>query len=251
MTTRDLANKRITVALGASNAVADLSEPTAAELNAMLNASEAIRWDGYDYGAQASDQVDDRTLADDAGATIRGFSQFGGGMPAMLPKPSDSSSILRQVFNLLKTPRTIIIVAERVGFKSSGEAFAAGDNVNMGLVMVDGFMPDTEGTGGYAAVYNLIPQGTFYPWTIVADASPAAITQIGGATIAVAAGARALRGAAYQGNVITARGTWTSEDAAVAKIVGKGIVEGVAAGTVDINVDFPGGTQLSFATTVS
>jgi len=251
MPTRDLANKRITIAIGAANAIADLSQPTAAELNAMLQASPAIRWDGLDFGAQSSDQVDDRSLDDDAAAVLRGFAQFGGAIPFFLPKVADSASILRQVFNLVKANRTQLVIAERVGFKSTNQPWAAGDNVNTYLVMVDGFAPDTEGTGGYAGLFNMIPQGTTYPWTKVKNVAPDAITQIGGATVAITGTAVALRGAALAGDVITSRAIWSSSDPTKAKVVGKGIIQGVAAGAATITAAFPGATPLTFAVTVS
>jgi len=251
MPTRDLSNKRITIAIGAANAIADLSQPTAAELNAMLQASPAIRWDGLDFGAQSSDQVDDRSLDDNAAAVLRGFAQFGGAMPFFLPKVTDTASILRQVFNLVKVNRTQLVIAERVGFKSTNEAWAAGDNVNTYLVMVDGFAPDTEGTGGYAGLFNMIPQGTTYPWAKVKNSPADAITQIGGATISVATGAIALRGAALSGDVVTARAIWTSSDPTKARVLGNGIVQGVAAGSATITAAIPGATSLTFATTVT
>jgi hypothetical protein len=251
MPTRDLANKRITIAIGAANAIADLSQPLDTELNAMLQASPAIRWDGLDFGAQASEQVDDRSLDDDAASVLRGFAQFGGAIPFFLPKVTDTTSILRQVFNLVKTNRTPLVIAERVGFKSTNQAWAAGDNVNTYLVMVDGFAPDTEGTGGYAGLFNMIPQGTTYPWAKVKAASPLVMTQIGGATITITGTAIALRGAALGGDVVTSRAIWTTSDATKAKIVGKGIVQGVAAGSATITASIPGATPITFATTVS
>lgn len=251
MPTRDLSNKRVTVAVGAANSIANLAQPSLIELAALLNVSPAIRWDGFDFNASASDQIDDRALDDDAAAQTRGFPQFGGAVPLFYPKKTDTTSILRQAFNLFKQDRASLIVVERVGFKSTNQAFAAGDNINVYRVQVDGFNPDTEGDGGYAYIVNLLPQGDIYPYTIVPAASPASVAIVGSATAALTAGAVTLRGATYQGNDITARATWASSDPTKA-IVQNGRIKGVAAGTANITATFPGGTtSTAVAVTVS
>jgi len=240
--TRDLANRRIALLLGADNALTSLQAPAIDEANAMLPAHRAVRWDGYDMGMQESDQIDDRTLDDDAAATIAGFIAFGGALPVFYPKRTDTTSILRLVFNLLKAPRTKIAALERVGFANSNDAIAAGDNVNTYRLMTDGFKPDTEGTGGYAYIVNLLAQGDAYPWTIVPAASPAAVAIVGGLTLALAVGEYGLRGATYQSNNIANRATWTSSDETVATVDNRGIVKGISAGTANIVATFPGGS---------
>lgn len=244
MPNRDLANKRITFWLGAANAIANLAAPSVIEINAMLMASAATRWDGFDFGAQESDQVDDRSLDDDAGAVLRGFAQFGGAVPFFMPKKADTSSILRQVFNLLKTPRTELVVVERVGFKSTSQPAAAGDIVNVYRILTDGFNPDTEGDGGYAYIVNFLPKGDIYPWVTVPAAAPASIALVGGATLALTAAGTAvgLRGATYQGFDLTARATWLSSDPTKATVDAHGIIKAVAAGTANITATYPGAT---------
>lgn len=251
MVSRDLANKRISLWIGPENAIADLSKPLDTEIAAMLMVSPAVRWDGLDFGVQASDQVDDRSLDDDASAVFRGFAQFGGAMPFFLPKNTDTSSILRQAFSLLKVQRTVLTIVERVGFKSTSQAGVAGDNVNTYKAMVDGYSPDTEGTGGYAGVFNFLPQGTVYPWTKIAAASPLAMSAVGSSTVAITGTAVALRGAKLAGDDVTQRATWISSDPTKAKVVGKGIIQGVAAGTATITASFPGATAITFTVTVS
>lgn len=242
MPTRDLSNKRITIWVGNSSSVANLQTPSLAEINAMLMISDAIRFNGFDFGSKASSRVDDRSLSDDGGATIRGFAQFGGGLPLFYPKKADSSSILRQVFNLVKAARTPLIIVERVGFKSTSAPIAAGDNVNVYRVLTDGFDPDTSGDGGYAYLLQLLPQGDVYPWTIVPAASPATLTVIGGATLAltVAGGVVGLRGAAYQGSNVTPRCSWSSSAPNIATVDNRGIIKPIAAGSTNILPTFPG-----------
>jgi len=102
-------------------------------------------------------------------------------------------------------------------------------------------MPDTEGTGGYAYMQQLIPQGDVWPWTIVADSPAAEVEIVGALTATLAVGALALRGATYLGNNITPRATWASSNQAIATVDNRGIIEGVSAGSANITATYPGG----------
>lgn len=244
MPTRDLSNRRIQFWLAPASAIADpeFRFVTDDELATMIMAAPAVRWDGLDFGMQASEQIDDRSLDDDATATLRGFMQFGGGVPFFFPKVSDQSSVLREVFNLVKTQGTELAVVERVGWVDRRVAGAVGDNVNIYKAMTDGFMPDTEGTGGYAYIETFLPRGVVSPWSIVADATPVQITTTGGA-VSGAPGTLALRRAALSGNDITTRGEWVSSDQSVARVK-DGIIElvGEDTDTANITVLYPGAT---------
>lgn len=253
MTTRDLGNKRVTLWCGLASAIADLSKPLDTEVTAMLNISPAVRWDGFDMGMQASDKVDDRTLDDAAGSQIRGLLQFGGGLPLLYPQVTDGSSILRQAYNLFKTTRTQLALVERIGFKSTSAAPAAGDNVNTYLVLNDGFKPDTEGDGGYAYLLQLLAQGTAYPWTKISASSPPALAAVGATavTIVIATTPYALRGVSHPaGDVVTQRATWTSSDETKVTVQ-DGVFKGVAAGSATVTASFPGTAPVTFTVTVS
>lgn len=251
MTTRDLSNRRVKFAIGTANSVANVLQPTLAELSALLDISPAVRWSGFDFGIQASSQEDDRSLTDDASATIRSFNQFGGALPLFFPKVTDLSSILRQAYNLVKNRNTELVVAERVGFKDNTTAFAAADEVNCYRVMTDGWTPDTAGTGGYAYLLNLTPRGDSVPYFIVPPATAASVTITGAATATLTSGNVVLREATYQGLSVTSRATWISSNPAVAT-VDDGIIIGVSAGTANITAAYPGATtSTAVAVTVS
>lgn len=249
MPTRDLSNKRITVGLGLVSQVADPSAPTITECLTLLHASPAIRWNGLDFGVQASDKVDDRSLDDDASAQLRGFTQYGGGVPLFWPKATDTGSILRQAYNLLKVQGTDLIYVERVGWKSTSEEFAAYDDVNTYVITTDGFKPDTEGDGGYAYLLTMLAKGVAYPYTKIAPAAPTAVTITGTGTVAI--GGVKLLNATYGGDDITKRATWTSSDSTVVEVHG-GILVGLKAGTANVIATFPGATaSTALAVTVA
>lgn len=233
MPTRDLSNRRIQIWMGLASAVSDFTKINDVQLNAMLATAPAVRWDGLDFGMQASDQEDDRSLDDDATETLRSFMQFGGGIPFFFPKVTDQSSILRQAFNLVRTRGTELAIAMRIGYTDRRTPAAAGDFVNLFRVMTDGYQPDTEGTGGYAYVQSMIPRGDVAPWIVVDSATPTAVEIEGGATLSGAAGTLALRRATYEGNDVTRLAEWTSSNETVAKVT-DGIIEIVGAGTANI-----------------
>lgn len=247
MPTRDLSNGRVALYAGTANSVANLQQPTAVEIAAMLPIHDVVRWSGFTLGAKASTAVNDRSLSDNGGAVTRGFNQFSGGLPLYYPKVTEVVGPLRSAFNLFKIPRTSIIIVERIGFKDASQPIVAGDNVNVYRLMTDGFNPDTTGDGGYAYVLDLLPQGDVYPWTIVPAASPAAVTIIGTATatLSLAGVNRALRGASYQGKTITPRAVWSSSAPAVASVDNRGLITGLSAGTANVTATFPGGTASS------
>src|SRR6478736_699934 len=131
MPTRDLSNKRIQIWLGLASAVASFDFVTEDELADLIMAAPGIRWDGFDFGIQASEQIDDRSLDDDATATLRGFMQFGGGLPFFFPKVTDQDSVLRQIFDLVKTRGTELVLVMRIGWVDRRVAGTAGDNVSI------------------------------------------------------------------------------------------------------------------------
>lgn len=249
MGSRDLSNKRITVGLGLVSQVVDPLAVTKTEANSLLRASAAIRWDGLDFGMQASDKIDDRSLDDDASAQLRGFAQYGGGVPVFWPKVIDTGSVLRKMFNLVKVQGTELVYVERVGFKDTSEAFDDYDDINSYVVTTDGFKPDTEGDGGYAYLLTMLAKGLAQPWGMIRPDVATAVSITGTGT--VAAGSVRLLRASYGGKDVTLRGDWRSSDEGVATVK-KGVLVGVAAGTASIYASFPGATEsTAFQVTVA
>lgn len=242
MATRDLSNKRIQVLVGPANMVADPSAPTETECTALLHLSAAVRWNGLDFGMQASDKVDDRSLDDDASAQLRGFAQYGGGVPIFFPKITDTGSVLRQGYNLLKQQGTDLVWIERIGWGSTQDEVVAGDNVNSYIITTDGFKPDTEGDGGYAYLLTMLAKGIAFPWTIVAPTAPAKVTIDGAATRNVAVDGASLLRAHYLGNDVTKRATWRTTDGTKVRVE-KGILVGEAAGASNVFASFPGALE--------
>ena len=115
MSTKVLSNQRVTVLAGLASAIADWNEVELSELQALQNVSGAVNWDAFELNLQASQQSDDRTLTDGAGAQSRGFTNFGGTLQFVNPRPDDASSIFRTAYNIFSTPRVELVVAVRYG----------------------------------------------------------------------------------------------------------------------------------------
>lgn len=240
---RILSNSFITLALGLPSAIDDLDSPTVTESNALHNASSSARWDGYDLGMEASDQVDDRSLADDAGYQERGFDQFGGSATFFWPTDVDDTTDPYTVtWNLVNQPGDEVVAIERVAQAKASTPFVAGDWVNVYRLETAGFNPDTEGDGGYAYDIPFLAKGDVYPYTLIAADTPAAIvtTRVGSGSLAV--GAHDVIRATLYGKLINTNADWVSSDTTVVSVSEMGVLTAVGAGTATITATHPSGT---------
>lgn len=240
---RILSNSYITHSIGLPSSIADLRSPTVAESNALHNASSSARWDGYDLGMEASDQVDDRSLADDAGYQERGFDQFGGSVTYFWPSDlDDATDPYTRTWNLVNQPGDPIVALERVAQAKASTPYVAGDWINVYRLETAGFNPDTEGDGGYAYDIAYLSKGDVYPYTLVKAASPAAVVtaRVGSGNLAVG-GHDVIRATLY-GKLINTNATWVSSDTTKVSVSEMGVITGIAAGTATITATHPSGT---------
>jgi hypothetical protein len=239
MSTKVLSNQRVTVIAGLASAIT-WTLPTLAELVALKNVSGAVNWNQFDLNIQASQQSDDRTLTDGAGAQSRGFTNFGGPLEFVHPRPEDTASIYREAYDLFSTPRVELVVAVRYG-KLNSTIPAAGDKWTIYRVMVDApAFGENDVSKNYRV--NLVARDDILPNYIVPPASPVAITQ----TIvdaSVAAGDLVFVSAAYQGWDVTKMVTWVSSDEDLLVQVHPGIFLAKADGTPTVKAQYLGATD--------
>ncbi|WP_217182696.1 Ig-like domain-containing protein [Streptomyces sp. AC495_CC817] len=234
--TKIKSNKNTLLALAPKAAVADVLKPLLSELLTTTNVSEATKWDGYDFGIEASDQDEDRALTDAAGAATRGYENFGGAVSFYTPRPSDTSSIYRQARNLSAVPHTEMVNVQRDGYAAS-EPFAAGQVINTYHTITDARNEQRGDKNRYYSV-DFKPKGFVGINRIIPSAVATSVAITGGAT--VAAGASIQLKAAYEGNDITVGAEWVSSDESKAIVTRHGIVIGIAAGSVNITATYPG-----------
>lgn len=232
-------NKRVEWRLGPDTNIADYTKPTLAEIVSLTNISEAVRMEGTDFNLDASEQQDDRSFVDAAGAQSRGFSQFGGALALFTPQPTDTTSIFRTARTMLKTPWVKLALAMRVVSPNS-TAPAAGNEYNVFRVMVDGNHHE-RGEVSFAYTINLLPQDDVGVGAILPTASPTAATIAPSGAVAGSVGGRMFLKATYEGRNVTAGATWTSSAPNVVDVDNHGIARYLAAGSASITVQYPGG----------
>jgi len=237
-------NKRRTLfaATTGSNPFADESAPTAAEINAMLNFSSAVKWDSTDVGVQESDQIDDRVLTDEGTAKRAGFAQFGGTVNLLTPKnPSDTSDVAVQASALFATEgmREQLWIVDRI-VPLNSTPVAPGDTVSIYKVLTDAKQNVTEGENSYSYTVSLLPQGTVFPSYVVADGTTAGSITLAGHNASMTSGGYTWGRATYEGIDITNLATWSVDDPTIATIDNHGIVSAVTAGSVSLQISYPG-----------
>lgn len=248
--TRVLSNKRILFALGPATAIANWEKPTLAAATSLKNVSEATRWDGFDINIDASNSGDDRSLTDEAEAQSRAEAQFGGGAAFFTPKPSDTSSILRQTRNIVKTPRVELAALVRTVLKNS-VALKAGDEVNIYRVMTDA--PRHErGDVSYAYSIQFVSRDDLVVNYILPSATPTAVTLTPSTADTGTVGTVGFMTARYEGRNVTIGATYTSSDPTVIEALPHGAFRRLKVGTATITATYPGsaaGVARSFTVT--
>lgn len=234
--TKIKSNKSTALHVGVISAVNTIDWQTAAELNALLNASDDVKWDGYDFNVEASEQDEDRVLTDSATASTRGYENFGGTIAFFPPLPSDTTSKTRQLRSLVSTPHTELALIQRDGYPASA-AFAAGQVYNAYHVITDA---NAELRGDKNRYYTIAfkSKGKVGVNRIVPSAVPTAVAITGSGTVSVDESIQLK--AAYEGNDITVGALWVSSDESVAIVTPHGKVIGISAGTADITATYPG-----------
>src|SRR5690625_2758101 len=99
-------NGNVTVWWVPAAGLADYRAPTADEINAGVDLTDAIAWDTFDLAAAESNDVEDRSLRDVGNATTRGFQQFAASFSMFRDlNPTDTTSPYVQAFETFRTPR--------------------------------------------------------------------------------------------------------------------------------------------------
>lgn len=229
------------------------SKPTVAELNAALDITCDVAWDGYSFGTQASNQVSDPSMCDVGNTQTRGFAQFGGSISFFLPDsyfPVDATNDTQNTFYALEESGAIGYLIIRVDGKKTtagvGDQFkeaVAGDFVAIYKVQSDGYALVNTGEVNFKYTITFQPQGDLWVNAIIGPAPTiAAPAPIG--TADLTAGGRTPLSAYFAGRQLSAVAgqtsgypgwfRWTSDDPAIASVDANGVVTGVAVGTASI-----------------
>ena len=245
--TRVQGNSQVTWWAVPIDGIANFLSPTAAEINAGVNITDAVKTDGMDFDVQASGSVDDRSYADSASTTYRDFTDWGGHLPLYFPLFNDDGSFKEPdgaaalAFQAIGTPRTEFWLVERVLQGGPTVEAASGDLISVYHVMTDARTKDTMTSGaGYTYQINLLPQGDVAINTLVKTTSAPTYNETS-VTLASDGDVFAII-ATLSGKNITQGANWTSSDTTKVTVSPNGVVKqvaGASAGTATITADHP------------
>lgn len=145
---KSLADGRLKVIV-MSVAPANLAAPTLAELAAGFDASPAILSNGFTLGPEASDTVDEKSIADEGNVKVMTASNFTGSITAFryfVTATGVADPTADQLFQAMKEKGVPVWIAKRFTSKASAAALAAGDEVSVFEVRPDNAQ-DAEATG--------------------------------------------------------------------------------------------------------
>lgn len=242
------ASGNIRVWFALPNAFANWEAPTAAEINASLDISDAISWNDFDFGLQASNTIDDPAITAIGKVSDRGATQYGGGISLYYPRSfDDAGSIYSQAYDALDQPRTVGYLVVRIDGQEAAAVAANGELVHVAKVMTDGYAESITGEEAFRYTITFLSQGDIAVRTVVGGTAP-----VVPATLSLAAGAVERLSATVSGRVYTNGVQWTTSDATVATVSSAGVVTAVAAGSATVTATYAAtGNTDTTAVTVS
>jgi hypothetical protein len=246
------ASGNIRIWFGLENSIANYLAPTIAEINAMVDVSDAVSWNDFNHMLQASNTLDDPAITALGKVQTVGAAQFGGQMSFYYPRSfTDTSNKYQVVYDLLDQPRTKGYMVVRIDGTQSGTSAVAGDLVHVFKVMTDGYAESIVGEEAFRYTINFQPQGQIavrIPARGVTSGTP--VTQVTtvlyqGAAVTTLAATVANQYYKLEGKVdtrfLTNELIWTSSNVTKATVSNTGLVTMIASGSATITATYPGG----------
>lgn len=256
------ANKNITAFVGPTDTsggslgVTDVDEPLAAELNndaasGVLVASKAISWNDWAFGTEASETLNEPSLADASTYEEFGQANYGGTISFYYPLAyDDASNVMSNVYDLVDQPGSRQDIAIRIdGEINQTEPAADGDFVSVYRVQAEAdanpFTPGeskryTKGFLNKSDFSHLVVVGDHSVTTDPATTDTAGVDDVG-------------RYRAFQqSRDVTNYLQWSTDDGAVIDVMAGGFWMAVGAGEADVTATDPGtGDSATITVTVS
>jgi hypothetical protein len=261
--TKLASNGNIRLWFGSTSSMANPLAPTAIEINAMLDISDAVSWNDFDFGVQASNTIDDPAITAKSSVQDRGASNYGGNLSFYYPGTfNDNTNKFSLVFDALRIPGTQGFIVMRVDGKEAtttigttsfpGTVSNGGDLVHTFKVESGGWDDSIEGEDAQRYTISFLPKGQIAVYTVVrptATAPTVAILPLTGAAT-VAGSTKVKLQATVNTRNQTRGGKWISSDITRATVSANGIVTPVAAGTASISFVWPETNTTSAAPSV-
>lgn len=234
-------NGNVTVWLVPVAGILDYRSPTAAEINAGIDITAALAWDGTTFPTSTeSDDVDDRSLRDKGNATTRGAASFEATLNFFYPDNLlDTTSDYGKAYAFLRVPRVPVYIVTRVLQTTTGTSTpaAAGQWVSVYRFTTDGWEDDLQDDDSYKYAVSFLTQGEVATYTQVKNAT--AITFVPTTLTLTGAGATGVIRATLGGKRATQVVKWSSSDVTKATVSQNGVVSRVAAGSATITATHP------------
>jgi len=236
-----------------STGFANYRWPLVSELNAGLRLGDAVQWDNFDVGVQASDTSDVPPISAKASVATRAQANYGGSLGIWYPGYyDDPSNQLSLIYDLVDKPRTDLFIAMSVdgeigesGQPADTMLFADGDYVTIMKVSTDAWDDLTEGDDPFGYIINLLKKGGLAHYTVASTAAPVlAVTGPSTGTI----GAFGEYHATVNGRDYDRGVNWSSTVSSSATVSANGVASYLAGTTADITATLP---KTSVATTGS
>lgn len=235
------------------NAFANWRKPTVAEFASGVNVTESVAWEGFSFGAQASNQTSDPSMIDVGNGQSRGLSQFGGSISFFYPSTyvANAQDANYNTFAAVRTPGTVGYVVIRVdgrkttsGVSDVNKSIVANDFVSLYKVQTDAWSDQNTGENAFKYTVGFLPQGDLWVdavvGTTVAVQTPVAIgtanyvSPNGRTPLGTYVTGRQLAFVSGEWNGYPGAFTWTSSNPAVATVDANGVVRAVSAGSANI-----------------
>jgi hypothetical protein len=230
------------------------SGPTLAQLLTLLNVSAGVKIEGTDFGVEASEQVDDRSFADQAGAQSRGPVQASGSIEVYTPGKGDNSSAHAVAYNTFSTPRTRLALGQRFA-KPQSSPLVAGDEVSLFRVQTDARQHNRNEASRTLGVGLVFQDNALLNYIVPAATPQSPTVAIQGGislTTGFTTGKIAMLKVTYHGRNITAGAVYSSSNESVFTVSKGGVIVAVGPGTAQLNVSYPGaGTVAAQTVTVT
>ena len=164
------------------NGLANPAAPTAAEVNAGLDISDAISWNDKDFGAQASNTIEDPAITAKGKVQDRGAAQYGGALSFYYPLDrTDTTNKYKLVEDALGIPGVNGYLIFRVDGTEltttagnaghPGTLAAAGDYVQVFRVETAGYAQAITGEEAFRYTVSFLPKGFIKTFRMIAEAA--------------------------------------------------------------------------------
>ena len=203
MTDSKLASSgNVRIWFGGTSSMANPLSPTAPEINAMLDISDAISWNDFDFGTQASNTIDDPAITAKSAVSDRGAASYGGSLSFYYPKlESDTTNKYKTVYDALRIPGTQGFIVMRIdgeeltttaGTASNpGTLAAANDLVHVYKIESAGWTDAITGEEAFRYTITFVSKGQIATNAVVRASAAAPAVAILPLTLSLAPGPRA------------------------------------------------------------